>query len=189
MAFVFALRIAARSRICRPALSSVYTSVPDRPPATRAYCRKEEEPPCQPLRLSFAKLSEHAFTPTRGSARAAGYDLYSAYDYVIPPMDKAVVKTDIQICIPTGCYGRVAPRSGLAAKYFIDVGAGVIDEDYRGNVGVVMFNFGKEPFVVTKGDRVAQLICERIVYPDLHEVKVLDGTERGDGGFGSTGKN
>ncbi|KAG8145037.1 hypothetical protein E2320_013413, partial [Naja naja] len=80
------------------------------------------------------------------------------------------------------------PRSGLAVNHFIDVGAGVIDEDYRGNVGVVLFNFGKEPFKVKKGDRIAQLICERIYYPVLEEVKVLDETERGSGGFGSTGQ-
>ncbi|NXO07080.1 DUT protein, partial [Oriolus oriolus] len=140
-------------------------------------------------RLRFTKLSDNAFAPSRGSARAAGYDLYSAYDCVIPPMEKAVVKTDIQIALPSGCYGRVAPRSGLAAKHFIDVGAGVIDEDYRGNVGVVLFNFGKETFEVKKGDRIAQLICERIYYPELEEVEALDDTERGEGGFGSTGKN
>ncbi|XP_068266641.1 deoxyuridine 5'-triphosphate nucleotidohydrolase, mitochondrial isoform X1 [Nyctibius grandis] len=116
-------------------------------------------------------------------------DFISAYDCVIPPMEKAVVKTDIQIALPSGCYGRVAPRSGLAAKHFIDVGAGVIDEDYRGNVGVVLFNFGKETFEVKKGDRIAQLICERIYYPELEEVQALDDTERGEGGFGSTGKN
>ncbi|NXY03930.1 DUT protein, partial [Pteruthius melanotis] len=141
------------------------------------------------MRLRFTKLSDNAFAPSRGSARAAGYDLYSAYDCVIPPMEKAVVKTDIQIALPSGCYGRVAPRSGLAAKHFIDVGAGVIDEDYRGNVGVVLFNFGKETFEVKKGDRIAQLICERIYYPELEEVEALDDTERGEGGFGSTGKN
>ncbi|KFO12419.1 hypothetical protein N312_04035, partial [Balearica regulorum gibbericeps] len=67
--------------------------------------------------------------------------------------------------------------------------AGVIDEDYRGNVGVVLFNFGKENFEVKKGDRIAQLICERIYYPELEEVQALDDTERGEGGFGSTGKN
>ncbi|XP_063140398.1 deoxyuridine 5'-triphosphate nucleotidohydrolase isoform X4 [Rattus norvegicus] len=124
--------------------------------------------------LRFVRLSEHATAPTRGSARAAGYDLYSAYDYTIPSMEKALVKTDIQIAVPSGCYGRVA---------------GVIDEDYRGNVGVVLFNFGKEKFEVKKGDRIAQLICERILYPDLEEVQTLDNTERGSGGFGSTGKN
>lgn len=139
--------------------------------------------------LRFVRLSEHATAPTRGSARAAGYDLYSAYDYTIPSMEKALVKTDIQIAVPSGCYGRVAPRSGLAVKHFIDVGAGVIDEDYRGNVGVLLFNFGKEKFEVKKGDRIAQLICERILYPDLEEVQTLDNTERGSGGFGSTGKN
>lgn len=140
-------------------------------------------------RLRFAKLSQNALAPSRGSSRAAGYDLYSAYDCEIPASGKAVVKTDIQIALPSGCYGRIAPRSGLAAKHFIDVGAGVIDEDYRGNVGVVLFNFGKEPFKVNKGDRIAQLICERIYYPDLEEMQVLDDTERGSGGFGSTGKN
>ncbi|XP_022442879.1 deoxyuridine 5'-triphosphate nucleotidohydrolase, mitochondrial isoform X1 [Monodon monoceros] len=141
------------------------------------------------MRLRFVRLSEHATAPTKGSERAAGYDLYSAYDYTVPPMEKALVKTDIQIALPSGCYGRVAPRSGLAAKHFIDVGAGVIDEDYRGNVGVVLFNFGKEKFEVKKGDRIAQLICERIFYPEIEEVQVLDDTERGSGGFGSTGNN
>ncbi|XP_023270389.1 deoxyuridine 5'-triphosphate nucleotidohydrolase, mitochondrial [Seriola lalandi dorsalis] len=139
--------------------------------------------------LRFAKLSEHATTPTRGSTKAAGYDLYSAYDYTIAPMDKTIVKTDIQIAVPHGCYGRVAPRSGLAAKHFIDVGAGVVDEDYRGNVGVVLFNFGKDKFDVKKGDRIAQLVCERICYPDLVEQETLDETDRGAGGFGSTGRN
>ncbi|XP_057578096.1 deoxyuridine 5'-triphosphate nucleotidohydrolase, mitochondrial isoform X2 [Hippopotamus amphibius kiboko] len=141
------------------------------------------------MRLRFVRLSEHATAPTKGSARAAGYDLYSAYDYTVPPMEKTLVKTDIQIALPSGCYGRVAPRSGLAAKHFIDVGAGVIDEDYRGNVGVVLFNFGKEKFEVKKGDRIAQLICERIFYPEIEEVQVLDDTGRGSGGFGSTGNN
>ncbi|NWI90185.1 DUT protein, partial [Pitta sordida] len=161
-------------------------AVPQPSPSKR---QKGSGPGEHNTRLRFTKLSENAFAPSRGSARSAGYDLYSAYDCVIPPMEKAVVKTDIQIALPSGCYGRVAPRSGLAAKHFIDVGAGVIDEDYRGNVGVVLFNFGKESFEVKKGDRIAQLICERIYYPELEEVEALDDTERGEGGFGSTGKN
>ncbi|NXA64751.1 DUT protein, partial [Mohoua ochrocephala] len=161
-------------------------AVPQPSPSKR---QKGSGPGEASTRLRFTKLSENAFAPSRGSARAAGYDLYSAYDCVIPPMEKAIVKTDIQIALPSGCYGRVAPRSGLAAKHFIDVGAGVIDEDYRGNVGVVLFNFGKETFEVKKGDRIAQLICERIYYPELEEVEALDDTERGEGGFGSTGKN
>ncbi|KAJ8393117.1 hypothetical protein AAFF_G00068000 [Aldrovandia affinis] len=153
--------------------------------------RHRAETDCEPVKtvLKFAKLSENATVPTRGSTRAAGYDLYSAYDYSIAPQDKAIVKTDIQIAVPGGCYGRVAPRSGLAAKHFIDVGAGVVDEDYRGNVGVVLFNFSKETFEVKRGDRVAQLICERISYPDLEQHDTLDETTRGAGGFGSTGRN
>ncbi|KAF2352208.1 Deoxyuridine triphosphate nucleotidohydrolase, partial [Trinorchestia longiramus] len=138
--------------------------------------------------LKFKKLTELALEPSKGSARAAGYDLKSAYDLVIEGGGKGVVKTDLQIQLPEGCYGRVAPRSGLAVKNHIDVGAGVIDEDYRGNVGVVLFNHGKEPFVVQRGDRVAQLICERILYPELEEVsQELDATARGTAGFGSTG--
>lgn len=97
--------------------------------------------------------------------------------------------TDIQVELPSGCYGRVAPRSGLAAKNHIDVGAGVIDEDYRGNVGVVLFNHAQADFDVKRGDRIAQLICERIFYPELVEVSTLNETERGAGGFGSTGTN
>ncbi|XP_006817345.1 deoxyuridine 5'-triphosphate nucleotidohydrolase-like [Saccoglossus kowalevskii] len=96
--------------------------------------------------------------------------------------------TDIQIQLPDGCYGRVAPRSGLAVKHFIDVGAGVIDQDYRGNVGVVMFNFSESEFEVKKGDRIAQLICEKIYMPELEECEKLDDSERGVGGFGSTGQ-
>ncbi|NXM38122.1 DUT protein, partial [Gymnorhina tibicen] len=163
-----------------------FEAVPQPSPSKR---QKGSGPGEASMRLRFTKLSENAFAPSRGSARAAGYQMYSAYDCVIPPMEKAVVKTDIQIALPSGCYGRVAPRSGLAAKHFIDVGAGVIDEDYRGNVGVVLFNFGKETFEVKKGDRIAQLICERIYYPELEEVEALDDTERGEDGFGSTGKN
>jgi len=139
--------------------------------------------------LKFAKLSENATTPSKGSKLSAGFDLYSAYDYVIEAKGKVLAKTDIQIALPDGCYGRVAPRSGLTHKHFIDVGAGVIDQDYRGNVGVILFNFSNEPFTVKKGDRIAQLICERIFLPDLVELSSLDSTERGSGGFGSTGKN
>ncbi|XP_011310660.1 deoxyuridine 5'-triphosphate nucleotidohydrolase isoform X1 [Fopius arisanus] len=139
--------------------------------------------------IKFAKLSEKAFAPVRGSVQAAGYDLKSAYEYVIPGRGKELVKTDLQIQVPDGTYGRVAPRSGLAWKNHIDVGAGVIDADYRGNVGVVMFNHSDSDFKISPGDRVAQLICEKIAYPDLVEVKTLDSTERGDGGFGSTGTN
>jgi len=139
------------------------------------------------LILQVCKLSEHAHLPTKGSTLAAGYDLKSAYDYIIPGMGKIVAKTDLAIRVPNGTYGRVAPRSGLAAKHHIDVGAGVVDQDYTGNIGVVMFNHAQEDFEIKKGDRIAQFICEKIEYPDLEEVASLNSTERGEGGFGSTG--
>ncbi|XP_076439337.1 deoxyuridine 5'-triphosphate nucleotidohydrolase-like [Babylonia areolata] len=149
-----------------------------------------DDRPANTVILKFAKLSKEASTPTRGSEQAAGYDLYSAYDYTVPAGGKVIAKTDIQIALPDGCYGRVAPRSGLAVKHFIDVGAGVIDQDYRGNVSVVLFNFAADAdFEVKKGDRIAQLICERIYIPKLQELKTLNNTERGDSGFGSTGIN
>merc|ERR1711976_346570 len=84
--------------------------------------------------MQVCKLSEHAFMPTKGSKLAAGYDLKSAYDYIIPANGKVIAKTDLAIRVPDGTYGRVAPRSGLAAKNHIDIGAGVVDQDYTGNV-------------------------------------------------------
>ena len=83
--------------------------------------------------------------------------------------------------------GRIAPRSGLAAKHSIATGAGVIDYDYRGEVKVILFNHADADFAINAGDRIAQLVLERIVTPDVVEVAELEGTERGAGGFGSTG--
>ncbi|KZC07119.1 PREDICTED: deoxyuridine 5'-triphosphate nucleotidohydrolase [Dufourea novaeangliae] len=139
--------------------------------------------------LKYAKLTDKAFPPLKASEHAAGYDLKSAYEYTVPARGKELVKTDLQVAVPEGTYGRIAPRSGLAWKNHIDVGAGVIDADYRGNVGVVLFNHSNEDFKISPGDRVAQLICEQIIYPELQALECLDDTERGDGGFGSTGKN
>lgn len=138
--------------------------------------------------LKVKKLSEHAQLPVRSSTGAAGYDLFAAHSCVVPSKGKELVKTDIAVRVFDGHYGRIAPRSSLAWKNFIDVGAGVIDEDYRGPVGVLLFNHSDEDFQVTRGDRVAQLIIERISTPEVVEVSDLDDTERGQGGFGSTGK-
>jgi dUTP pyrophosphatase len=137
--------------------------------------------------LKFVKLSEKATTPTKGSKYSAGYDLYSSENKIIKSNSRDVVSTDLQISLPLGTYGRIAPRSGLAVKHFIHVGAGVIDEDYRGTIMVVLFNHSNVDFAVNIGDRVAQLICERIIQPELMEVSKLDETDRNDKGFGSTG--
>ena len=91
------------------------------------------------------------------------------------------------MAIPEGWFGKIHPRSGISYSKQLDVGAGVIDEDYRGEVGVILFNFGEEDFEVAPGDRIAQLILERIATPDVEVVADLDATDRGAGGFGSTG--
>lgn len=137
--------------------------------------------------LLIQKLSADATTPTRGSAFAAGYDLYAAAAITIKAKDKALVSTALAIATPAGTYGRVAPRSGLASKKFLDTLAGVIDADYRGEVKVLLANFSDMDYEVQKGERVAQLILERIVTPDVVEVQSLEESVRGAGGFGSTG--
>ncbi|KAI9036001.1 putative deoxyuridine 5'-triphosphate nucleotidohydrolase [Aspergillus affinis] len=137
--------------------------------------------------LLVKKLTDTARAPTRGSAFAAGYDLYSAKATVIPAKGKATVDTGLSIAVPEGTYGRVAPRSGLAAKHFIDTGAGVIDADYRGEVKVLLFNFSDVDFTINEGDRIAQLVLERIYTPEVMVVEELEESVRGAGGFGSTG--
>lgn len=141
------------------------------------------------MKLKVLKLSPNAIVPKKGSKLAAGYDLSSAEDSVVPARGKQLVKTDIAVALPEGTYGRVAPRSGLSWKKHIDIGAGVIDRDYRGNIGVVMFNHGSEDLVVKRGDRIAQLILEKYVDAEIEETTSLDDTDRGSEGFGSTGVN
>ncbi|EKM80436.1 hypothetical protein AGABI1DRAFT_113618 [Agaricus bisporus var. burnettii JB137-S8] len=137
--------------------------------------------------LLVKRLSEKAKLPTRGSPLAAGYDLYSAESKLIPARGQAMVDTQLSIAVPVGTYGRVAPRSGLASKFMIDTGAGVVDADYRGVIFVLLINHSEKDFQVNEGDRVAQLILERIYNPEVLEVDNLDETIRGANGFGSTG--
>lgn len=137
--------------------------------------------------LLVKRLEKTAKLPTKGSKYAAGYDLYSSVDTTVPAHGKCLVKTDISIAIPEGYYGRVAPRSGLAVKKFIDVGAGVIDSDYRGEAQVLLFNFSSDDFVITCGERIAQLIIEKIAHLEVVETDNLENTARASGGFGSTG--
>jgi dUTP pyrophosphatase len=136
--------------------------------------------------LRFRKVSLFAMSPTKNTVFSAGFDLYSAEDKRIPPKGMGIVSTDLVIEVPKGCYGRLAPRSGLTVRSFIDIGAGVIDSDYRGVVQIVLFNFGDEEFNINIGDRIAQLICEKVAYPKLEEVSGFGATERGDRGFGSS---
>ena len=141
------------------------------------------------MSLKVKKLTYDATVPTRGSDCAVGYDLYSSEDAVVPNQaGRALVGTGITVVLPPGVYGRVAPRSGLAVKHCINVGAGVIDPDYTGEIKVVLFNHGSNDFEIKKGDRIAQLVLERCETPPIEEINIVEDTERGSGGFGSTGQ-
>ena len=143
------------------------------------------EEDCPPLKVK--RLSKAAQLPVRASEGAAGYDLFAAEENEIPAGHRKVVKTDISIAVPPRHYGRIAPRSGLSYKFGIDIGAGVIDSDYRGPVGIVMVNNGVQAFKISPGDRIAQLLLERVSVPAVQDVEELDDTARGNKGFGSTG--
>ena len=143
--------------------------------------------------IPITKLSINAVIPTNNSGLEAGYDLYALEDDWLFPLQRKLIKTGISIAIPPGFYGRIAPRSGLAWKYGIDVMAGVIDSTYRGEIGVVLVNLNPESaengtFRIEKGMRIAQIIIERCHQVEWQVVDNLDETSRGAGGFGSTGK-
>lgn len=161
------------------------------------------------------ELVDNKYKPVRGSPMAAGFDLcacisdefvpaahYLQQDGIIFRVDsderyisikagkRALIKTGVRMALPFGQYGRIAPRSGLAYKNGIDVLAGVIDADYRGDVGVILLNTGDSDFVIRDGDRIAQIIIEKIdmdVLTIVDSIKDLGLTDRGEGGFGSTG--
>lgn len=139
------------------------------------------------MALRVMRLCDEAELPKRGSDGAAGYDLQSTEPMVILPGKRAVVPTGISIELPPNVYGRIAPRSGLAVKHGIQVGAGVIDADYRGEIKVVLFNHDMNPYIIKPGYRIAQLVLERCETPVVEEIYDTSDTQRGGGGFGSTG--
>jgi dUTP pyrophosphatase len=137
--------------------------------------------------LNFKRLDPRAILPTRGSVAAAGLDLYSIEGVHIEPHQRVLARTGLAVAIPQGFYGRVAPRSGLAVRNGLDVLAGVIDSDYRGELCCALLNTGDEPIELPQGSRLSQLIIEQIITPKAAWSDELDDTTRGEGGFGSTG--
>lgn len=133
------------------------------------------------------KLNPLAGIPTQANSSDAGFDLYSTETYLLKPFERKLFKTGISIEIPTGNYGRIAPRSGLAYKHGIDTLAGVLDSNFRGEVGVILINLGDKDFQVSQGERIAQLIIETCHLAKMVEVESLDDSERGESGFGSSG--
>jgi len=137
--------------------------------------------------LKFKRLDERATLPTRGSSASAGLDIYSIEEITIGAGRRVLARTGLAVAVPVGFYGRVAPRSGLAVKNGLDVLAGVIDSDYRGEVCCALLNTGDEPITLPQGSRLCQLIIEQIITPTPAWSDELEETARGAGGFGSTG--
>lgn len=146
--------------------------------------------------IQFQKLSDKATIPKNAHLGDAGYDLHSAVSTMIPPRSNKLVKTNLCVRLPTppvpgtSVYGRVAERSGLALKKCISVGGGVIDSNYTGDIGVIMFNNADSEFFVEQGDRIAQLVVTMCLVPEIQEVENISSevTGRGSAGFGSSGK-
>lgn len=148
--------------------------------------------------LRVAKTNPAAVVPARATERSAGFDLSSIEAAIIPPGSRKLISTGLIVSVPEGTYGRIAPRSGLALRSGIHVGAGVVDADYTGVVHVLLFNLdASEPFYVNVGDRVAQLVLEQIAGADQTQAELVGvdaivypehpAASRGSGGFGSTG--
>ena len=142
--------------------------------------------------IKVKKLKENAIMPTYGSAEAAGADLYACLDedVTIAPGQTAFIPTGLSMMIPVGTAGLIYARSGMACKRGLAPAnkVGVIDSDYRGEFIVVLHNHGSQPQTVSHGERIAQLVITPVFTPGFAEVEILSDTDRGSGGFGSTGK-
>jgi dUTP pyrophosphatase len=126
--------------------------------------------------------------PQYAHAGDAGADITASEKIAIPPRERALVSTGVRLEIPEGCVGLIWPRSGLAVKKGIDCGAGVIDSHYRGEVKILLFNHSDTEFQVEPGDRIAQILIQKVERVEFHPADQLNKTTRNDAGFGSTGK-
>ena len=141
------------------------------------------------MTLAFKRVHPDAVLPAYAHPSDAGMDLRSVADLEIPRGGRALVPTGLIALLPPGYEAQVRPRSGLALKHGVTVlnTPGTIDSGYRGEIGVVLANFGEAAFAVKKGDRIAQLVIAPVTQPQVIEADILDATDRGAGGFGSTG--
>lgn len=140
-------------------------------------------------KIEIVLMNNNATVPKKGTQYSAGYDLYASEDGVIEPNKRTMISTGIKMSIPNGYFGKIFPRSGLAVKNGINVLAGVIDSDYVGEIKVVLANHNDKAFEYKIGDRIAQLIILKCEDVDFELVDNLTATNRGEGGFGSTGKS
>jgi len=141
------------------------------------------------MSLEIARLKESAILPVRATPNAAGMDLFSTETVTIEPGQLRLIGTGVAIALQPWHVGFVCPRSGMALRNRVTVlnAPGVVDPDYRGEVGVILINLGDEPYQVKVGARIAQLVIVPFASPRIVEVDALPGTKRGSGGFGSTG--
>lgn len=141
------------------------------------------------MTLSFKRINPDAVLPSYAHPGDAGMDLRAVDDAVIPPGGRALVHTGLVVNLPPAYEAQVRPRSGLALKSGVTVlnTPGTIDAGYRGEIGVILANFGAEPFAVRKGDRIAQMVVAPVTFAEIVETDSIDETDRGAGGFGSTG--
>ena len=135
----------------------------------------------------------HHELPRYATLESAGMDLRANLDSPVTllPLQRRLIPTGLRMALPVGFEAQIRPRSGLALKHGIKLlnTPGTIDGDYRGEIGVIMINLSDEPFVINDGERIAQMVIARHEQPELVAVEVLDETERGEGGFGHTGRN
>ena len=141
------------------------------------------------MRVLFRKIDPAAELPEYAHPGDAGMDVRSVEDKTIPPGGRALVRTGLVMMLPPDAEAQVRSRSGLAIKYGVAVlnSPGTIDAGYRGEVGVILANFGEEPFHVEKGMKIAQIVVAPVVRAEIAETDEIDSTDRGAGGFGSTG--
>lgn len=139
--------------------------------------------------LKFKCIHPDAVLPAYAHPSDAGMDLRSVDDLVIAPGKRALVHTGLVMLLPPMYEAQVRPRSGLALKHGVTVlnTPGTIDSGYRGEVGVILANFGDQDFAVSKGDKIAQVVIAPVTQPVVEETEIIDETDRGEGGFGSTG--
>jgi len=143
------------------------------------------------IKVKIVRLNQKAILPAYATSHAAGMDVSACLDdqVVVVPSGSALIPTGFAIELPEGYEAQLRPRSGLALRHLISLpnSPATIDADYRGEVGVILINHGKEPFVVRHGDRIAQMVVAKVGHVVFEEVKELSGTQRGEGGFGHTG--
>lgn len=167
-----------------PELAPLETLTPVEPPAMQTVTLRADN---QPAGLLVRRTHPAAQVPVRSTEGAAGLDLFAAVDGTVPTRGRTLVTTGIEVAIPSGFVGLIWPRSGLAVKRGIETGAGVIDADYRGEVGVLLHNHTDSPYEYKAGDRVAQLVLMPIAEMPIHETNELPPTTRAKRGYGSTG--